>query len=159
AGVNGACATEVLSGHREICSHYLRSTVCVWRPGSKCALVSAIFVGRLATLHLRHFSTVSGGSAGRERFLHSKLHIPARLAIHSSALARLFSQSSFSASRFTAEQLTNWPNCPMSALGQKQTSGKGRQMSALPPKADIAECDWHVRFVPKADSCIAANSG
>ena len=24
-------------------------------------------------------------------------------------------------------------------------------MSALPPKADIAECDWDVRFVPKAD--------
>src|SRR5262249_641830 len=26
-------------------------------------------------------------------------------------------------------------------------------MSALPPKADIAESDWHVRFVPKADIC------
>jgi hypothetical protein len=26
-----------------------------------------------------------------------------------------------------------------------------RGMSALPPKADIAECDGHVRFVPKAD--------
>ena len=24
-------------------------------------------------------------------------------------------------------------------------------MSALPPKADIAESDWHVRFVSKAD--------
>src|SRR5215469_2951189 len=24
-------------------------------------------------------------------------------------------------------------------------------MSALPPQADIAESDWHVRFVPKAD--------
>ena len=24
-------------------------------------------------------------------------------------------------------------------------------MSALPPKADIAERDWHDRFVPKAD--------
>ena len=24
-------------------------------------------------------------------------------------------------------------------------------MSALPPKADIAEGDWYVRFVPKAD--------
>jgi len=30
-------------------------------------------------------------------------------------------------------------------------------MSALPPKADIAERDRHVRFVPKADSCSAAN--
>jgi hypothetical protein len=39
----------------------------------------------------------------------------------------------------------------MSALGQKQTSGHLRTMSALPPKADIAERDWHVRFVPKAD--------
>jgi hypothetical protein len=24
-------------------------------------------------------------------------------------------------------------------------------MSALPPKADIAEYGWHVRFVPKGD--------
>jgi hypothetical protein len=39
----------------------------------------------------------------------------------------------------------------MSALGQKRTLGKARLMSALPPKADIAEGDWHVRFVPKAD--------
>ena len=31
-------------------------------------------------------------------------------------------------------------------------------MSALPPKADIVERDRHVRFVPKADSCSAANS-
>ena len=33
-----------------------------------------------------------------------------------------------------------------------------RVMSALPPKADIAERDRHVRFVPKADSCTAAKS-
>jgi hypothetical protein len=39
----------------------------------------------------------------------------------------------------------------MSALGQKQTSRLVRAMSALPPKADIAESDWHVCFVPKAD--------
>ena len=44
----------------------------------------------------------------------------------------------------------------MSTLGQKQTSVHVRVMSALPPKADIAESDWHVRFVPKADICIAA---
>jgi hypothetical protein len=44
----------------------------------------------------------------------------------------------------------------MSAMGQKQTSGKVRMMSALPPIADIAERDRHVRFVPKADSCTAA---
>jgi len=30
-------------------------------------------------------------------------------------------------------------------------------MSALPPKADIERHDWHVRFVPKADICTAAN--
>jgi len=39
----------------------------------------------------------------------------------------------------------------MSALGQKQTFGLRNMMSALPPKADIAERDWDVRFVPKAD--------
>ena len=39
----------------------------------------------------------------------------------------------------------------MSALGHKQTSTHARVMSALPPKADIAERYWHVRFVPKAD--------
>jgi len=33
-------------------------------------------------------------------------------------------------------------------LGQKRTSRQVRVMSALPPKADIGECDWHVRFVP-----------
>jgi hypothetical protein len=37
----------------------------------------------------------------------------------------------------------------MSALGQKQTSEHVRVMSALPPKADIAELEEHVRFVPK----------
>jgi len=44
----------------------------------------------------------------------------------------------------------------MSALGQKQTSRSEIAMSALPPKADIAEYDWDVRFVPKADICTAA---
>jgi len=39
--------------------------------------------------------------------------------------------------------------CPL--LGQKQTSGHVRVTSALPPKADTAESDRHVRFVPKAD--------
>jgi len=39
----------------------------------------------------------------------------------------------------------------MSALGQKQTSDVVFVMSALPPKADIAEQDQDVRFVPKAD--------
>jgi len=33
----------------------------------------------------------------------------------------------------------------------KRTFGPRNAMSALPPKADIAECDGDVRFVPKAD--------
>jgi len=37
----------------------------------------------------------------------------------------------------------------MSALGQKRTSEHVRVMSALLPKADIAEQHWDVRFVPK----------
>ena len=43
------------------------------------------------------------------------------------------------------------PERSMSALGQKQTFERLRLMSALPPKADIAERDWHVRYVAKAD--------
>jgi hypothetical protein len=39
----------------------------------------------------------------------------------------------------------------MSALGQKQTLDWRPLMSALPPKADIAERDRHVRFATKAD--------
>src|SRR5262249_58199147 len=46
----------------------------------------------------------------------------------------------------------------MSALGQKQTLGKVRPISALPPKADIDRACRDVRFVPKADICTAANS-
>jgi hypothetical protein len=43
------------------------------------------------------------------------------------------------------------PKPLMSALGQKRTLKHLQSMSALPPKADIAEYDWDVRFVPKAD--------
>ena len=39
------------------------------------------------------------------------------------------------------------PKPPTSALGQKQTSDWRALMSALPPKADIAERDQDVRFV------------
>ena len=61
-------------------------------PCSKFALVFAVFSnGRLPTLHLRHLSTVSCRSPSQERILHSKLHIPAIIAGHSAALARLFS--------------------------------------------------------------------
>ena len=44
----------------------------------------------------------------------------------------------------------------MSALGQKQTFVTLEPMSALPPKADIAQHGGDVRFVPEADSCTAA---
>jgi hypothetical protein len=40
----------------------------------------------------------------------------------------------------------------MSAMGQKQTLGLDRLMSALPPKADIGGVLGNVRFVPKATS-------
>jgi hypothetical protein len=39
----------------------------------------------------------------------------------------------------------------MPALGQKQTLHRSNGMSAFPPKADIAERNWDVRFVPIAD--------
>jgi D-arabinose 1-dehydrogenase-like Zn-dependent alcohol dehydrogenase len=39
----------------------------------------------------------------------------------------------------------------ISALGQKRTSRPFHRMSALPPKADIAQHGGNVRFVPKAD--------
>ena len=37
-----------------------------------------------------------------------------------------------------------------SALGQKRTSRRVRVMSALPPKADIAECERHVADIQGA---------
>jgi hypothetical protein len=43
------------------------------------------------------------------------------------------------------------PEPLMSALGQKRTFECVRVMSALPPKADIAERRCDLRFVPKAD--------
>jgi len=39
-------------------------------------------------------------------------------------------------------------------VGQKQTLSDISVMSALPPKADIAEGDRHVCFVPKADIAL-----
>ena len=45
----------------------------------------------------------------------------------------------------------NNPQDRMSALGQKQTSRHLQPMSALPPKADITERGWYVRYVPIAD--------
>jgi hypothetical protein len=112
---------KILLGHREICSHYRRSIECECRPGSKCNLVSAIFVGRLATLHLRHFSTVFGGPAGREWVLHSKLHVPAFLATHSAAVVRSFS--------------------PILLFSPHFTVGAAHHLAKLPD----------VRFVPIAD--------
>src|SRR5262245_8573043 len=47
---------------------------------------------------------------------------------------------------------------PDHTLGQERTSPAHLAMSALPLKADKAQTGWHVRFVPKADICSAANS-
>ena len=78
---------KVLSGRRETHSRYLWNIECECRAGSKCAVVSAAPGGGLATLHLRDLSAVPGRSYG-EWILHSKLHLPALLAIHSAALVR-----------------------------------------------------------------------
>jgi len=45
----------------------------------------------------------------------------------------------------------------MSEMGQKQTLQCACVMSALPSKADIAESDRDVHFVPKADIRCAAH--
>src|SRR5262249_12227082 len=45
----------------------------------------------------------------------------------------------------------------MSQMGHKQTQCVHGALSALPPKADIANLARHVRFVPKADSYTGAN--
>jgi hypothetical protein len=42
-------------------------------------------------------------------------------------------------------------------LALLEQSWSVRLMSALPPKADIDKRGRHVRFVPKADICTAAN--
>jgi hypothetical protein len=39
----------------------------------------------------------------------------------------------------------------MSALGKSRHDGSEVAICALPPKADIAESDCHVRYVPQAD--------
>ena len=40
----------------------------------------------------------------------------------------------------------------MSAIGQKRTSENIQSMSALPPKADIAECDGHQGVLPRIEA-------
>jgi hypothetical protein len=47
------------------------------------------------------------------------------------------------------------PTVLMSVLGHKRTSRPEISMSALLPKADIAGRRLDVRFVPKADICVA----
>ena len=47
----------------------------------------------------------------------------------------------------------------MSALGRKQISDCRLLMSALPPKADIDERVWHVRFVPVAEVISLRGTG
>ena len=42
-------------------------------------------------------------------------------------------------------------------FGSERKSPVTKPMSALPPKADIVSLPRHVRFVPKADICNAAN--
>jgi hypothetical protein len=42
----------------------------------------------------------------------------------------------------------------MSDVGQKQTLKHVRPMSAFPPKADMPERAWDVRFVPIADVAL-----
>jgi hypothetical protein len=74
---------------RETHSRFHWNTERECRTGAKCALVSGVCVRWLATLHLRHFSAVSGRSYG-EWILHSKLHIPAPFANHSAALESFF---------------------------------------------------------------------
>jgi hypothetical protein len=60
------------------------------------------------------------------------------------------------------EQAASWHRLSgsllMSALGQTRTFRWDAVMSALPPKADIAERDRNVRFVPEADIRIASDS-
>jgi hypothetical protein len=46
----------------------------------------------------------------------------------------------------------------MSEMGQKRTLRLVQTMSALPPKADIAECDRHVEPLPKLKLDIAGQS-
>ena len=46
----------------------------------------------------------------------------------------------------------------MFALGHKRTFSEVCAMSALPPKADIAERKKDVRFVPKADIAHSVTS-
>jgi hypothetical protein len=46
----------------------------------------------------------------------------------------------------------------MSQMGQKRTSHSVSLMSALPPKADIAQHGGNVRFVPKADILYCSNN-
>jgi hypothetical protein len=43
----------------------------------------------------------------------------------------------------------------ISALGQKRTLKSWNAMSALPPKADIAERQFDVRFVPIGDMSLS----
>ena len=54
----------------------------------------------------------------------------------------------------------NWSQTwimPMSALGQKQTYAAHKNMSALPPKADMCSALAYVRFGPKADMPLFNN--
>jgi hypothetical protein len=61
---------------------------------------------------------------------------------------------------FRSQSQGSNPEPRMSVLGHKRTLRLIRSISALPPKADITEREYHVCFVPKAGSCTAAiNAG
>jgi len=47
----------------------------------------------------------------------------------------------------------------MSALGQERTFRHVRLVSAIPPKADIAESDQNARLVPKGDTWPCSKFG
>src|SRR5215471_1556039 len=118
-------------------------------PRSKFALVFAVFGnGRLPTLRLRHLSTMSCRSPSQERILHSKLHIPAIIAGHSAALARLLSPillgfrsgnfAIFAAIRraLTCELTVCASATKPTALGRyRQSPRLGSPATVAPPKA------------------------
>jgi hypothetical protein len=47
----------------------------------------------------------------------------------------------------------------MSVLGQKRISRRVCLMSVLPLKADIRQCEWHVRYVPEAEVAVSRDLG
>jgi hypothetical protein len=59
-------------------------------------------------------------------------------------------------SRFVIASVAGASRVDVLHFGHKRKFCDACPMSALPPKADIAERNRDVRFVPQADSCTAA---